>query len=520
MPVIYFNGDATREQAKGGTLYNGVTRLYAIRRDDPLNMIFLGGHRIEDAPTYNITEGTIIPRYVVRNGRNVVVEEQISEDIVKGVSFNIMLPNQSIPAAMRIYQTQKVCKYDLLIVPEDCGSGCDKWFWVGEDLKLGAVQITNAAVGFDDSESAITRISVAKTSGQLLQYNGLEYKLLTPANVPLESVLLVDEGVEDCPECGCPYQQIWVGGVNGVDASVNGGGTWTAQDIATNAPNGGTFTSLEYVGGRVVAGDTDTPNAQGGGGGLGYFVGDISDPAVYTPANLFDADGVALATNPSIQDVIVIGANVWAFGGDGDAGGAVSFIAKSCDGGLNYTQQPIDTAVVTEEITSADYDADSGLIILGTVAGNVFALDPISLALNDISADVGVVGAVILSVENTGANQFAIGTATGLLIENFDVSGDVTDWNQTGAFTNGVHASANDPFNYRTLVGQGTDLELRDINSQQNFEDFGLALVGNITEIREGYPLRDEGTNFFIVVTDQNEVAVASQCGICLAANC
>ena len=505
MPKIFYTGDEGSQQAVGATLYNGNMKLYAVRRDEPLNMVFLGGHRISDALTYNITEGTMVPQYVSEDGENTVLDVYVSDDKVKSITFNLDLPNQAIPAAMRILQQQRSCTWDLLIVPEDCGSGCNQVFWVGRNFRLGSFQITSGITGFDDTKSAFTRVSAGKVTGQLLQYNGLTTKTLTPAATALHDVHICEEL---CADCGCPYQDAYRAGTAGlIEVTADGGQSWTALDT-TAIVNGTEITSLTKCNSRLIAAHSDVNDAAGTIGGVAYEVAGVMVEATMT-------DTLGAAATPEIQAVIATGGStVYALGSDG-AGAAV--IYKSCDCGLTFNQ--VVQTTITNPILSADYDSSTGNLWIGTTLGGVWAWDFASFT--DESANILVAAPTfaagdVISIEVHAQDSVSAGSSLGLFVENFAYeSGNA--WVLSESFPSAVFASAGDKFNYRTLIGSGTDLNIRDGNNYQVTEDLAT-LVGNITAISEGKNLLDEGTNYFMLVTDTGETVLLTQCGICFDA--
>ena len=138
MPVTYFKGGKNDEQSVGPQLDSGKMTMYAVRRDAPLNLIYLGGHRLDEAPTYNTTERKIAPEYRRENGRNVLVERTLTGDKVKSLSFNMQLPNKLLSVSDRLYQQQEKYTFDFLLTPESCEDECDTFFYVGEEMILGA----------------------------------------------------------------------------------------------------------------------------------------------------------------------------------------------------------------------------------------------------------------------------------------------------------------------------------------------------------------------------------------------
>lgn len=501
MPRVFF-GDAEEGQAAmGATLYNGVMKMFAVRRDNPLDMVYLSGHRIEDALTYNLTDAAIVPEYVDEDGENTVLDVYLSDDSVKSINLNLALPNKSITAAQRILQTQKNCVWDLLLVPENCPEGCEAVYWLGRNLRLSANQITGVPTGYDSTKGALTRIMVARITGQLLQYNGLITKTLTAAAVPLNDVLISNA---KCEGCTCPYQTLYRAGTGAtIEESLDGGATWTA--LITAAITVGTIvTSLAEVSGNVLAGHSDVNNGAGTEGGVAFNSNGTFVEASFTTA-------LGASVTPDIQAVVPVGGSVvYALG----SLAGVASIWKSCNAGTSFDE--IVQSTITAPILTATWDK-AGILWIGTEGnGGVYAYD-LSI-FTDETANVGAGAVDTISIEVTAKNSVGVGFSNGTFYENFTYNKDGS-WRDSATRTNPVLASNGDNYNYRTLLASGTDLEIRDGNNDQIFENI-LTATGNITAIREGKPLLEEETNFFIAVSDVGETFLITQCGICLDSGC
>src|SRR5687768_7144663 len=137
MAIIYFNGGEEDEQAKGAILESGTMLAYAINTARPNQLISLGGHFMDDAPSYNITEPRVLPIYRHVNGRNIIEEQQLTEDVVRSITFNLMLPKRAISVTDRLYQQQKNCELNLAFTPDTCAEDCDSFFWLAKNIRFG-----------------------------------------------------------------------------------------------------------------------------------------------------------------------------------------------------------------------------------------------------------------------------------------------------------------------------------------------------------------------------------------------
>jgi hypothetical protein len=504
MPIVFFSGGIDDEQARGGDTLNSFMRGYVIRRDDPLNMIFIGGHEISDAPTYNETVGLTVNRKVSKNGRNVVREEKITGDVVKSVELNLLLPNRAVSVTDRIYQMQANCDYDIVFVPTTCDFGCDRYFLVGEDATFGTKKLSNGILGYDDNEQPIEWTRTVMFTGNFKQFNGMEVASLASAAQPLYSVLVLDSDNTTCQGCDCPYQTIYRGGEAVLlEVSTDGGATWTAVDTTAIPilPTPPIITSIISVNGRIIFGYSDVADAVGTAGGVAY----IDSSGVAVVSNFTDSAGAAYVPLGT-QNLINAGGKVYAFGSDGE-------ILISCDGGLNFVLS--DQTTVTDTILTSDYDSVNAIVYLGTIGGGVFGWDFTSFT--DYTVAVGTAGDVTAIVVPY-KDQVQVYDSLGALYENFGVVAG-KDWIQTGAFGSAVYGAAGDSRNYRTVAGAATTIFLRDLNTLQSFEEF-TTLAGNVTQIFAPAPLEDEGESYFVVVTDTGETIVIRECGICLSGGC
>lgn len=500
MPVIYFNGDRSEEQAKGAILDNGIIQAYAVRRTDPINLIFLGGHRIDDAPSYNISEGKVLPVYRFLDGRNKVVEQQLSSDVVKSVEFNLMLPSKQVSVTDLLYQSQQNCTYDLFFAPLGCDEGCDEWFWYGEDAVFGTKQIQNAIIGYDDSEGPISMMRTVRTANQLLTYNGMELVEMAEATNALYAVMILDE-TEECVGCDCPYQTIVRGGAGDalaepdLEYSVDGGATWTAIDTSAIAVDT-IITDIKYVNGYLVVCTADVADADSTSGEIAYSIG--------------IGGAMALATldvvSTGFQTMEILGGKLYAFGDDG-------IVYSSCDSGVSWTKDL--SSPITETIIDSAVDTSNGMIYLACDAAEAWAFD--GELFTDLTAEVGATPATALLsavVWRPGAPAF--GGADGYLYENWNWDGAGTGvWVATNfGATTSIGALAGDNKGYRGLAGVDNNIYRRSVATKQQWVYFN-GVTGNFTKLVPGYPLPDEGISYFLGVTDTGETARIAKCELC-----
>lgn len=501
MPIVYFNGGQEDEQARGALLDNGRMQSFLVRRTDPTNMHYLGGHRIDDAPTYNISEGKISPEYKFLNGRNRVVEHRLSDDYVKSISFNLALPNRAISVTDLAYQIQQNCIFDLFFVPNDCESGCDEFFWFAEDIKLGTKQIQNAIIGYDDNESPINVTRTAVSSSQLKTYHGLHLEEFTPADEGLYSMFVLDQ-TQACQGCDCPYQTLVRVGAGAVGEppvvgySTDGGATWTEADTSAVTINT-IITDVKYYNGYVVATYSDVADADGTDGGVIYSLG---VGGAFTEAT-FD---VATA---GLQTMEILGSKLYAFGTSGET-------YVSCDGGFSWSQLTGSPILVT--IIDSDVDTSQDVIFLACEDAEAWAFD--GTTWTDLTANVNPTAAVDLlaaCVWRPGAVAF--GGADGYIYENWDWSGVGTGTWAAASFGAGTSVGAleSDGKGYRCLAAVDEVIYERSVYNKQQWTVLDATLTGNITKLIAGYDLPDEGTNYFLAATDTGELARVAKCVLC-----
>lgn len=500
MPVVYFKGGVNDEQAKGAKLDNGVMQFYAIRRDDPTKLIFLGGHRVDDAPTYNTSDAKIAPEYVRRNGRNVVVERQLSSDYVKSMEWNMMLPDRLVSVTDFIYQNQNKCKYDLAIIPLSCDDACDKFFWLGDDLRFGSKQMQNTPVGYDDNEAPINMQRVARTAGQLMTYKGLQLSQFADATQAMYAIKIIEDE-NGCDGCGCPYQVIVRGGAAPalgypvLEYTDDGGLTWNTI-TTTGLDADSIITDIEYINGYLVVSYSDVANATGTDGGVAYSLG-------VGPAMTASTMDVASA---GIQGLIIVKGRLYAFGTDGE-------LYESCDNGINFVQMTV-PATFTETVIEAAYDTEQDFLFFACDNASAWMFD--GNAFTDLSAEIAPTAATALNAVYVWRSKgVAFGGADGMIYENWSFEGTGTGNWVVGDFGSSVGALVGDGLGYRSLAGVTTSLYIRDLNTLQQWETL-ITQTGNITALDFGNAMVEEGVNFFVGVTDTGETFQVAKCELCL----
>lgn len=508
MPLKFFVGDETNEQSLGPVLNSGRVQLYAARREDPLNLIYLGGHRIDDAPDYTNTEAKISPEYRHEAGRNIVVEKTIVPESVKQIEWTLALPNRVLNAADRLAQAQASSEYDYFFIPSSCDDGCDEWFWLAEEGVLGARQITSAPVGFDENEGPITSTRTLRTKGQVRTYLGMEQRLVRDHTKALYAITIAEELCSDGD--ACPFQHQYAGGADmtligthdkwgtvvSIDASaVNEAGEMDPDDV---------ITSVLYHNNVLIVAVSDVVDGDGTEGGAGYSVND----APVVPSTFLNANGSA-ATPKGMQVVLPgPGGRVYIFGTSGEG-------YYSENNGITFHAL---TTGITTTIIDAAYDSVNGYMYLVTEDGEVWRYD--GSAFVEITAAVSPTAATdLVCVNITGINSIAIGGADGNIYESFD--GGAT-WQQTydlGASP--VHAIMGSTVGaYRVVAGAGTSLFQRDVFRRQEWEAVAAAtadqFTGDVMGGAAGKPLAEEGNAYYVFVTDDGEIVELSHCKLCL----
>lgn len=492
MPKIFFNGDESDEQSVGPTLNSGVMQLFAMRRTSPLNMISLGGHRIDDAPEYNNTEAIMNMSYRHLNGLNVVEETQLNPEVVKSLNLPLALPNRLVSVTDRIYQEERRSRlFDYVLVPDTCDDNCDEFFWFGNDGRLGIKTITSSILGYDENATPINTTRSLRVTGNLREYHGMVPKTLLDHDGALYAVAINEDR---CAESACPYQELAVGGADtDILYTTDGGTNWSTVDttaISTDVVSA-IITDLAYFNGLLVIAYSDVADGTGTDGGLAYS-------ASYAAAVLGQAaDG--------IQKLVNAGNRLYAFGTAGEA-----FYTEN---GIDWTD--VSLTGVTEDVLDADYDKASNTIFLAVSNGEVYAFDPVLNAATDITSDVGVTVATdVTSVTVEGPRQVAFGGADGNVYENF-AYGDGGSWSTTANLGGSIAALASAGNAYRVIAGVADDIQRRDLFTRQAWQ-VETTVAGNITAIVRGLPLPNEGVNYFVAVDAGNRVTAFTACDLCI----
>jgi hypothetical protein len=507
MSIIYFNGTEEDEQSKGAVLDSGAMLAYAINTKNPTQLISLGGHFMDDAPTYNITEPRVLPVYRHVNGRNIIEETQLTEDTVKSITFNLMLPKRAISVTDRLYQNQKNCELNLAFAPDTCDEDCDSYFWVAKDARFGVKQITNTILGYDENANPIDTMRTVRATGNLVQYNGLTATALPTAAGDIHGIDIV---YERCEGCGtCPYQKIVRAGVGFAEVSEDGGATWTAIDVTTITTDeiGATLTDVKYVNGNYVVTYADLWPAMTDGGAA-YSV-DGADFVLST----FDVEPTGLA------GLVEAFGKLWAYGTDGS-------LYYSCDNGVTFTQLVTGEA---EDFLHAAYDKYNNVLVLGGANNTLYRFN--GTVLTDISASVAWAAGTsdVLSVANFGKGRFGIGTNDGSVFEHSDIlnasaTNQFTLVRQLAATTL-VGGLVGDDLGARILWGEaGTaalDIQLRDVFTKMQPESV-YSGGANLTVYAAvaGKPLADEGYNYFLFGLDGGGMIQVAACNLCIQADC
>ncbi len=503
MAKILFAGDASSEMAIGATTDNSVLQMYLVRRDKPREYIFLGGHRIDDAPTYNVTDAVVAPEYRFINGRNRVIERNLTVDVVKSIVFTLLLPNRMISVTDRIFALQGKCSYDLLLIPDICEDGCDQFFWFGEDVTIGSRQITNGIVGYDTNAAPITSSRTLTVTGQLRMYAGKQLNQLTPSTgaVPLHAVTVVDDSNGTCQGCECPYQTIYRGGDQLVEFSIDGGNTWTAIDTSAIATDLAAFivTSLDYKNGRLTIGYSDVVNATGTDGGVAVSVN--NDPAVLS---------THATASLGVQKVVRAFGKVYALGTGGD-------VDVSCDEGLTFSD--LAQTLSTETIIDAAYDANNQILFLVGANGSIITYDGTSFTDETANLNAGAVD--LLSVAVSGDKTVWVGTGDGNLYTNDSFENGDTDWVIVTNVTNAVGAIAPDRGGFEVYFGETGELHRISRFTAGDVELFSDIPTGNISGAFVPAPTSDEfSSDIFHFVSDDGTHYTVSSCNICISSDC
>lgn len=520
MPKIIAFGGLDDEQATGPILNNGLMHIYFARQDDPTSLYYLGGHRFDDAPTYTNSDAKIVPRYRQSKGRNIVEEETLTYGYVKSIQFTLALPNRLISVADKIYQLQQQCKFDMLIYPDDCNSGCDEFFWVFKDAQLGAKNITATPVGYDENEGHITTTRTVASTGQMVEYHGLQETVMYDDDTyDFYGVTVVEE---TCVGCGCPNKEVHaVGRVAGTDLPIHvfttdGGANWTVQDGGVGNPlaaiqtvlTTGSLTDIKFYNGRLFITFATAYQTTGAtAGGIAYSV---DNGLTWTIAT--DDVGDALNTVGFNQIVSAFG-KIWAFGSDG-------YAYRSCDDGATFEQYSVASDLPADtEWFAADVDSRNNLIFLGGDDGTAYTFD--GSTWTNITTEVGADAAADFhEVRVSSPGHILYGTSDGELIETFKyVQGATNAWVHTN-LGNDVDAIGPDSLSYRVVVAHATNVALRDAYNDQNMESAYSTSDGNITDFYVPEALLDEGENAFFFVNDDGQVGRYAQCFECLEGGC
>ena len=504
MPQINFVGNEQDEQAVGAELNSQAMKVFAVVQNKPTQMHFLGGHEIPDAPDYEVDDAKVISKRKFKDGLNYTEDQEIVPETIKKLTWTIDQPSRAVTVTDRLFQQQRNCKMALAAIPTDCVDECDKFVWVGADLRFRPSRLNSGLQTYGADDSAILKQQTATTTGDLLKYYGMEASTFyTGANETIEKILIVDEYCGN-GDCGCPYQKIIIAGKGSTDpfvkVSLDGGSTWTAMTItavtADLGVGGGSITDMVYHNGTLIVAYSDVVAGTGTVGGIAIST-DLANLAL---ANIDEG-----FTQEGIQTLTVARGNVYAFG---TAGGAL----VSCNGGSTWTEI---TTGITEDILDSDYDPDTQSIFLACSGAKAYQYTFKTFV--DISSAVSPTAATDLTaVAVVAPGSVMFGGGDGNLYENTDVRRSTT-WS-VAVFSAAIHTIVGDGLNMRVLIGTGNNVYIRELLTYQEWT-LKSAVGAAVKDIVFGKPLPGEGPNYTLVGSVAKIVEIAA-CNICLEGNC
>lgn len=508
MAIIFFNGSGEDEQAKGGVLDAGVMEAYVVNTNSPTQLIYLGGHFMDDAPTYNNTEARVLNTYKHVNGRNIIEETQTAQEVVKSVTFNLMLPKRALSVTDRLYQQQKSQNYNIVFAPDTCADPCDNYFWVAKDIKFGIKQITSTILGFDENGNPIDTMRTLRGTGNMVTYLGLETKLLAtmPGSAEIHGIAIVDER---CEGDACPYQKFIVVGDGIARLTEDGGASFTALTITAITTDlvGAILTDVKYAGGNYVVSYADVVAAPTDGG-VAYSV----DGAAFVLAT-------GITAGIGIVGLLEAFGKLYAYGESGS-------LFVSCDNGVSWAA--VTTGIATDLLAAA-YDKYNNLVLLGGEDNTLYTWD--GTTFTDISTAVTWVAGTsdVLDIANFGKGRFAVGTYDGKLYEHYDIT-NASAANpfvatRTLATTVLVGGIAGDDLGARLLWGEAGaaagNLQLRDVTTKMSVESqYTLGAADTVYAAAVGKPLEDEGHNYFLFGTALGKLIQVAACNLCVNTDC
>lgn len=522
MPVTITIGSEREEQAWGDDTNSGRMNIYAVQRGQPLNLIFLGGHRIDDAFTYTTNERVVSPQYIIENGRHIVRNKTLEEQYTTSIEFNLNLPNKFMSVVDRLAQQQNSCTFDLLFFPDSCSDGCDEVFFVGRDAKFGTKQFNSAFVGYGENEGPITSFRQVSITGDLLQYNGMEVlEIFENAIYDWNGIEVVED---QCLDCECPYQRLVVVGSD-TDAAPNvpvvalttdGGANWSVQSTGAGEAFAGLSTAIgdtlfvgtdaKFYNGRLFVTAATAYQAASTTGGIVYSL-DFGN----NWSEALNANTGAVLNVPFHQIIRAFGA-LYAAGDDG-------WLWRSCDNGVQWSQFARPAPTGDFIWYAMDYDTENNILWLGGNNGT----DPIVYYFDgsnfvNVTSDINMTATFdVHDIRVAAPGHVIVTLSDGSVYESYNYRiGKTNTWS---IFNLGVDVDAAvfDGLSYRSIFAYGTDLAIRDVYGEQNINtEFFKSFDGNVRDMVSTVPLLGEGENAFFGVTDAGEVFRVAQCYLCL----
>lgn len=494
MPVTYMVNDLSKPQAKGPTLDGNEINLYAIGDRNRQKILFLGSHEMNDAPTYDTVDGATETENGLDpvTGRHVQTSRRLGPSTIRSIAQNIVPPSKLRPRIQNIRRLQdNDIKFNYVLMPHNQCEAKDAYAYILRDGILDDWQLTTGVSGWADNGVPWGKQYVLNTTGQFLEYLGMEFTEIAAAGEPVYGIARIADACNTAVGNGLPNQTVAIGGgatgtpYTGVAQTTDDQfASNTAIDVSAIIAANLLITDMLYIGGNYIFTLADDVGTAATGGGFAYSAGGAA--AVLVTGLVVDG----------MQVLVQAGTDVYALGNGGE-------IWKSSNKGVSWEQV---TSGITADILCAAWDGDNDTMYIGGATANVWSWD--LTTFTDLAAAGNITPTAATSITACAViapNHVAFGGADGKFYESFRADTDNFVVNNT--FGSGIGAIAGDGLGLRVIVGVGAGLYKRDVISLMDFEAITETLTGNVTAIVPGDHSGDEGTNFYWIATDTGEVA-------------
>lgn len=446
-------------------------------------LVDLLGHSM-GAPDVSTIDALEVNRINLKRGKPTKEVEYVAAEQVIGQTFSIGIPPAAVYSDLKyLAERAEGVRYDLFTI-YNCDSNTDyHFFTLYPQALFNAPRQTSAVLTVaDDREAWQWETSALIGQSPLTNFRVAAYLQQTSASNPLHAIAF---NFGDCYESPVGLTGTHVRGyyageeLGGEGSAANPSLAATGDRFATgtqvNTTTGIQVTSLYSEGSFCLAGYVDSLATPASGGIYVTTDGGTSFSALTFPG----------AATPPILAITKGGGKYLAVGGDRN-------VWQSTDG-YEWTQIAVADSIVAATCDFNDVAYDEATLTFYLVGADGTDGEVVTLrdnALNNISTDVaGLTGVKLFAVASLYPGHIALAGEGGYYKESPHLDqGSSFGQVSVGGTTDDILAIGG--HRWRTLVGAGTTVYIRDLLSNMRFVSLtvkgGVTITGNITDIAVG----------------------------------